>query len=313
MKEILNKMLREDILMIRKILKWIGIVLGSLIGLLVVAFVVLVSIGGARANKKYDIPVETISVPTGAEAIQRGEHVARIHFCQECHAENFSGMRYFAVPGLLSIPTPNLTYGAGGVGATNTDGDWVCAIRHGVGHDGRALWVMPSLSFSHLSDEDLGALIAYLKSRPPADNELPERTFAPLGRVMLALNMMPPVSVDQIDHTASHANAPEPGVTVEYGEYLASTTCIECHGAQLNGIPFGPPGKQTPTPNLTPRGELAAWSEEEFIATLRTGVTPGGHQLKDVMPWKYFSQMTDDELKAIWMYLQSLPALEQGK
>src|SRR5574341_2474493 len=109
--------------MIRKILKWIGVVLGSLIGLLVVAFMVLVIIGGARANKKYHIPVETISVPNDAEAIQRGEHISRIHFCQECHAENFSGMRYFAVPGLLSIPTPNLTSGAGGVGATNTDED----------------------------------------------------------------------------------------------------------------------------------------------------------------------------------------------
>ena len=130
---------------------------------------------------------------------------------------------------------------------------------------------------------------------------------------MLALNMMPPVAVDQIDHTASHANALEPGVTVEYGEYLASTTCIECHGAQLNGIPFGPPGNQTPTPNLTPGGEMAFWSEEDFIATLRTGMTPSGHQLKESMPWKYFGQMTDDELKALWMYLQSLPSLAQGK
>src|SRR6266536_5131548 len=117
MKEILSKILQEDILMIRKILKWIGIVLGSLIGLLVVAFVVLVIIGGARANKKYDIPVETISVPTDAEAIQRGEHVARIHFCQECHAENFSGTMYFAVPVLLRIASPNLTSGAGGIAA----------------------------------------------------------------------------------------------------------------------------------------------------------------------------------------------------
>ncbi|HZM22035.1 MAG TPA: cytochrome c [Anaerolineales bacterium] len=299
--------------MIRKILKWIGIVLGSLIGLLVVAFVALVIIGGARANKKYDIPVETISIPTGAEAIQRGEHVARIHFCQACHAENFSGMRYFAVPGLLSIPSPNLTSGAGGVGATNTDKDWVRAIRHGVGHDGRALWIMPSRAFSHLNDGDLGALIAYLKSRPPVDNELPERRIEPIGRIMLALGMVPPLAVDQIDHSVSHVNAPEPGVTVEYGGYLVSTTCIECHGTTLNGIPFGPPGNETPTPNLTPGGELAAWSEEEFIATLRTGVTPGGHQLNERMPWKYFGQMTDDELRAVWLYLQSLPALPQGK
>jgi len=66
-------------------------------------------------------------------------------------------------------------------------------------------------------------------------------------------------------------------------------------------------------PNLTMGGEMHAWSEADFITTLRTGVTPGGKQLKDVMPWKYFGQMTHDELKAVWLYLQSLPALEQGK
>ncbi|HEX6034862.1 MAG TPA: hypothetical protein VFY83_10525, partial [Anaerolineales bacterium] len=66
-------------------------------------------------------------------------------------------------------------------------------------------------------------------------------------------------------------------------------------------------------PNLTMGGEMRSWSEEDFMKTLRTGVTPGEHQLKDVMPWKYFGQMTDDELKAVWLYLQSLPPLPQGK
>lgn len=305
--------------MIRRILKWIGIVVGSLIGLLVVAVLVLLIIGGARANKKYTIPVEAVTVPTGEEAVQRGEHVAVIHYCVGCHTENLGGQVYFSIPGLLTIPTPNLTSGTGGVGSLYTDEDWVRAIRHGVGHDGRALWVMPSAGFSHLSDEDLGALIAYLKSVPPVDNELPEREFEPMGRVMLALGMVPPVAADLIDHTAQPPVAVEEGVTVEYGEYLAHTTCTECHGASLNGKPFGPPGQQFPTPNLTPGGELVAWSEEEFIETLRTGVTPSGHQLGDCpncgpdsMPWKYLGQMTDDELKALWMYLQSLPAMEQG-
>jgi hypothetical protein len=49
------------------------------------------------------------------------------------------------------------------------------------------------------------------------------------------------------------------------------------------------------------------------MTTLRTGVTPSGYQLKPAMPWKYFGQMTDDELKAVWLYLQSLPPLDQGK
>jgi len=297
----------------RKILKWIGIVLGGLLGLLVAAVVVLVIVGGARANKKYDIPVETITIPTDAEAIQRGEHVALIHYCQACHTDSLGGQVFFSVPGLLSIPSPNLTSGLGGVGGFYTEEDWVRAIRHGVGHDGRALWVMPAAGFSHLSDEDLGVLIAYLKSVGPVDNELPKRRLEPLGRVMLALGMVPPAAADKIDHTAPRPAALEPGVTVEYGEYLARTTCTECHGSTLNGIPFGPPGEEVPSPNLTPGGELAFWSEEDFMATLRTGVTPGGHELSESMPWRYLGQMTDDELRALWLYLRSLPALEQGR
>lgn len=298
--------------MSRKILKWIGIVLGGLIGLLVVAFIGLMLTGGAKANTMYDVPVESIAIPTGAEAIERGEHVALIHYCQQCHTPNLSGELSFAVPGLLSIPTPNLTSGAGGVGSFYTDEDWIRAIRHGVGSDGRALWVMPSENFSHLTDEDLGMVIAYLKSVPPVDNELPERKIEPMGQVMVALGMVPPVAADRIDHTAPSTAVIEPGVTVAYGEYLARTMCTECHGATLNGIPFGPPGAEVPSPNLTPGGELAAWSEAEFMDTLQTGMTPDGRSLNEEMPWPYFGQMTDEELKALWLYLQSLPAMAQG-
>ncbi len=298
--------------MTRKILKWMGIVLGGLIGLLVVAFIVLMLTGRAKANKLYDVPVEAVAIPTDAGAIERGEHVALIHYCQQCHTPNLGGELSFAVPGLLNIPTPNLTTGAGGMGSFYTDEDWIRAIRHGVGHDGRALWVMPSENFSHLTDEDLGALIAYLKSVPPVDNELPEPEIEPMGQVMVALGMVPPVAVDRIDHTSPHTAVIEPGVTVEYGAYLARTMCTECHGVTLNGVPFGPPGQEVPSPNLTPGGELAAWSEAEFMATLRTGMTPDGHSLSDEMPWPYFGQMTDDEMKALWLYLQSLPTLAQG-
>ncbi|MBK9049888.1 MAG: cytochrome c [Chloroflexi bacterium] len=164
----------------------------------------------------------------------------------------------------------------------------------------------------YIGDEDLGALIAYLKSLPPVDNVLSERKIDLMGRVMMGAGMMPPLAVDRIDHTTPPPAAPEPGVTVEYGQYL-SHTCTECHGANLNGAPFGPPGEEVPSPNLTPGGELATWTEQEFFTTLRTGVTPSGYQLNEDMPWKSYGQMTDDELKALWLYLQSLPALEQGK
>jgi mono/diheme cytochrome c family protein len=157
----------------------------------------------------------------------------------------------------------------------------------------------------------LGAIIAYIKSLPPVDNELPERRIEFLGRLMDAAGMFPPSAVDQINHTAPHPTAPEPGVTATYGEYL-TRTCTECHGANLNGAPFGPPGEEVPTPNLTPGGELASWSEEDFFTTMRTGMTPGGRQLDAEMPWMYFGQMSDEELRAVWLYLQSLPVLKQG-
>jgi len=303
--------------MIRKILKWIGIVLGSLIGLLVLAFLVLYTIGTVKWNKlhgKYDVPVETITIPTDEAAIARGEHIATIRICKECHTETLSG-QFATVPGLVTLSILNLTSGAGGVGDTNTDEDWVRAIRHGVGHDDRGLALMPSRVFYYLSDHDLGVLIAYLKSLPPVDNEMPPTDLGPLGRVMLPLGQLPEAivpNVTVIDHDAPRPVAPKPGVTVEYGEYLA-LTCTLCHGENLNGQTLREGGKVYVALNLTRGGEVGFWSEEQFIATMRAGVTPGGHQLIEFMPWKYFGQMTDDELKAVWLYLQSLPALEQGK
>jgi mono/diheme cytochrome c family protein len=303
--------------MIRKILKWIGMVLGSLIGLLMVVFIVLYIIGSVKWNKlhgKYEVPVETIAIPTDQASIVRGKHIATIYMCGHCHMDNLGGQTDRA-PGLVTLSIPNLTSGAGGIGAINTDEDWVRAIRHGVGHDGRGLVLMPSRVWYYLSDEDLGALIAYLKSLPPVNNEMPKTDLEPLGRVMLTLGQLPPEivpNVTVIDHYGPRPVAPKPGVTVEYGKYLAST-CTLCHGSNLNGQTIREGGNQYVALNLTRGSEVGFWSEEQFIATMRTGVTPGGHPLKDFMPWKYFGQMTDDELKAVWIYLQSLPALPQGK
>jgi cytochrome c553 len=303
--------------MMRKILKWLGIVLASLVGFLLLVLIVLYVIGSAKWNKlhgTYDVPVETITIPTDQASIAYGEHVATIHMCQHCHMDNFSGQTAGA-PVMIILSVPNLTSGAGGVGTINTDVDWVRAIRHGVGHDGRGLVLMPSRVWYYLSDEDLADLIAYLKSLPPVDNEHPVTDLGPIGRVMLALGQLPPEIIPNvilIDHHGPRPIAPEPGVTVEYGKYLA-TTCTLCHGANLNGQTVREGPNVYVALNLTRGGEVGYWSEEQFITTMRTGVTPGGHHLKDFMPWKYFGQMTDDELKAVWVYLQSLPALPQGK
>jgi mono/diheme cytochrome c family protein len=295
----------------RKLFKWIGITLGGLLGLLVLAAIVFYFVGGAKLSKKYDVPVQTVSVPTDAEAVQRGEHLATILICKSCHGDDLSGKVEFEIPGMLTIPTPNLTSGAGGVGSFYTDDDWERAIRHGVGPDGRALFIMISKSYHNLGDQDLGALIAYLKGLPAVNHNLPERRVELMGKLMMGAGLLPPFAAHQIDHASPAPAQTEPSVTVAYGEYL-SQTCMECHGENLNGAPFGPPGEEIMTPNLTPGGELAFWSEQEFFTAMRTGQTPDGRQLKEDMPWKYYGQMTDEELQAIWLYLQSLPKLEQA-
>ena len=290
-------------------LRWAGIAIGSILALVIILALVLMLIGGSRFNRTYDIPVATVLVPTDPASIERGKHfVEAIAICQVCHGDNLAGDTLSDDPVFARIVASNLTSGRGGIGGTYSDIDYVRAIRHGVGNDGKGLPLMPSEAFNKFSDHDLGAIIAYLKSLPPVDNEVPESKAGPIGRIFALLD--PSLfSVQLIDHAAPRAPAPSPGVTEEYGAYLA-TGCTVCHGQNLGGarvfIVEGSPNSA----NLTSGGALGSWSESDFINTLRTGVTPEGKFLNpNFMPWHRFRLMTDDEMKAIWLYLHALPPL----
>jgi len=206
-------------------------------------------------------------------------------------------------PAVGTVYAANIT----GVDQTHTDADLVRAIRHAVDTDGRQLVIMPAEAFVHFSAEDLGAIIAYLKTVPKAGNDrpIPELTF--MGRVLLAAGMFGPIfPAEYIDHSQPFPTMPTIGANAEYGEYL-SRLCTGCHGADLaGGQPADP--DSPPAPNLTPSGRLQLYSEESFIQELRTGVTPYDYELDpNFMPWQEIGKLDDDELKGLWMYLQSLP------
>lgn len=297
----------------KKALKWIGIVVGGLVGLLIVAVVVLYVVSSFRINATYDdIQAESIEIPTDEESIAWGEHVFAIRGCVDCHTDNLGGAPFIEDPAMGSLQASNLTSGNGGIANEYTTEDWVRAIRHGVGPDGKPLLFMPSHEFYFLSDEDLGAMIAYIKSVPPVDNDLPENSVGPLGRALFLAGEFPLLPVELIDHDAPRPE-PEPGVTLEYGEYLA-VGCTGCHGPGFSGGPIpGVPPEWPPAANITPGGNPGNWTEAEFIETMRTGLTPEGKQLNaEYMPWPNFAQMTDEELQALWLYLQSLPAKATG-
>jgi mono/diheme cytochrome c family protein len=299
-----------------RIIKWIGIVLGGIIGLIVLAVVAVYVITEMRINKSYTVEPEAITIPTDEAAIEHGKHlVTAIGKCGDCHGANLAGQVFIdAPPGKLFAA--NLTAGQGGVGGTYGDTDWVRSIRHGVGPDGKPLLFMPAQEFYYFSDADLGDLIAYLKSVPPVDNEPVASEVRPLGRVLFITGQLPLIPAELIDHAAPHLVEAEPGVTVEYGKYLTIVGCIGCHGPGLSGgqVPGTPPGAPEfpPATNLTPGGATDGWSEADFINAMRTGQRPNGTQLHLFMPWPAVGQMTDDELKATWAYLQSVPAKPDG-
>jgi len=295
------------------VLKWIGIALGGLAGLLVLASLVLFIIGSTRLNKTHEIQLENIAIPTSDTAIARGQHlVEALTFCQACHGENLEGDVFIDEPMMAAVYAPNLTSGQGGVGGTYTDADYVGAIRHGVNPEGRGLLIMHSDVFHNLSEEDLGAVIAYVKSVPPVDKEIPDRRLLPLGRILVALGRfdseaVPFIAAEVIDHSAPFVEMPEMRATAEYGQYLMSITlCSMCHGSDLEGGPALEPDMPA-GPNIAAYGDPGGWSEEQFVTTIRTGVTPYGRELdREFMPWDIYANMTDDELAAMWRYIASL-------
>ena len=297
----------------KKIFRMIGIALGVLIGLILAAGVVLYFIGNARLNKVYTVEPSNLTLPTDAASIEYGKHRVE-SLCVGCHGKDLGGVEnWFDAPSLGRIDSANLTSGEGGVGREFTsDEDYVRAIRHGIDPEGKPIFMVAVPATAHLSDEDLGSIIAYVKTIPPVNHTVAERHFTPMAKILLAAGMLGKLPAESVSHDV-HVTAPERGVSAEYGEYLVNINdCRTCHGQNLNGGPFPDPTIKQISPNLTTGGEVAFWSEEEFINTIRTGKTPGGHNLDpNLMPWKDVSLLYDDELKAIYMYLQSLPKLPQ--
>ena len=296
--------------------RWVLRVAVVLLVVLAIAAVIVFAMTQARLTHSYAIAAETVAIPSDAAALERGKHVATISGCVDCHDPDLAGRIFFENAMVGRFVASNLTRGTGGVGGRFADADWIRAIRHGVRPDGKPLLVMPAKEYFGLSDDDLGALIGYLKSLPPADRELPRSSVSPMGRVlMVALKDMAILSAERIDHAGPRPPAPPPGITLEYGAYLA-VRCTGCHGDTLSGghIPGTPPD-WPPAANLTPEPGAAGavWTEAQFTHAMRTGMTPSGKQLdRKYMPWPVLGQMTDDELKALWMYLRSAPAKAYG-
>jgi mono/diheme cytochrome c family protein len=233
--------------------------------------------------------------------------------CAGCHGEDLGGIEnWFNSPPLGTIDSANLTSGKGGVGSAYTDQDFVNAIRHGIDAQGKPIFMPAVAATAYLGNEELGAIIAYIRTLPPVDRELKGERLSPVAKIMLASGMLGDLPVEIVPHETT-ITAPPAGASVEYGKYMVDThDCRICHGPDLNGGPFPDPTVPVISPNITPGGIVANWTEEEFINTIRTGVKPDGYGMNPaLMPWKDYAKFYDHELQAIYMYLTSLDALPQ--
>jgi mono/diheme cytochrome c family protein len=299
--------------MLSRWLARLGIALGVVVVVLIVATVAVYALAERRMHRKFAITPKALVLPTDSASLRRGAHLAQaIGMCVECHGEKLDGRVMIDGP-LGMVAARNLTRGTGGIGTLLTDADYVRAVRHGVAPDGRPLLIMPAQDYLNFTDADLAAVIAYVKSVPPSDNVVPDSKISILGRALLVAGELPLLPAERVDHGAASPAPVPPGGTKEYGAYIARIACKGCHGPAFAGgrVEAGDPS-WPPASNLTVAGPTKRWNEADFVRLMRTGRRPDSVPVNGAMPWKNAGRMTDEELHAVWTYLRSLPGRQTG-
>lgn len=278
----------------------------------------------AAACHRTDVPLPTLAYSTVGDTtdlVARGEYLVRdVAVCGHCHAATsdgeLSGGREFRNWRIGTARAANLTPDpATGLGAWS-EPEIMRAIRNGESRNGRLLApVMPYEWLHDLSDRDALAIARYLKSLPPVRHEV--RSSPSIAFRFARLFLLGP-------ERATSIITPPTGATVEYGRYLSHVAlCADCHtprsGLQSSpdrsrlfaGDAHPPKGFPANPRNLTPDSAtgIGGWRDEQFVQTLRTGVNPLGDSLHPFMPWREYRRMTDDDLLAIFHYLQTVPPI----
>jgi len=281
----------------KRLLRWIGIALASLVALAVIAYATVYVLSERILRRVYEVPAVAISIPADPASIVEGRRLATLRGCVGgCHGKEVEGAVMFDQPMIARIVTPNLTASV----RKYSDSELVGIIRNGVRPGGQSMMVMPAEEFVLLTDEDLGRIIAFLKSLPAVEGPGPSVSPGPLGRMGIATGQFKPVA-ELIAETVPPAEATnEEG---KHGRYLARTTCSGCHGTSLRGA--SNPDFSAPSLQI-----VAAYSPEEFARLMRAGVALGGRNLKTMSPWArdHLSLLTDSEIAALYGYLHTLPA-----
>lgn len=242
-------------------------------------------------------PPFTAEIPADAASIAKGEHIARTRGCFGCHGQRLEGRDFSDMWDWAKLPVaPNLAK----VAQENDPAALEAAIRHGIGTDGRAMYSMPSYNWAHLNNEDLAALISFLRSVPVADNKLPRAKLGWALRWRLIYED-DPTAADLVAQVPPLRYADTDDPVLRHGEYLAMTMCNECHGFDLRGDQvFGN------TPDLA---MVAAYELEDFTKLMRECEPMGGSRdigLMGLVCGDRFYALTDMEVADLHAFLSTL-------
>lgn len=299
--------------------RWVKWTVGA-IGVLVVVAAAAALVGTQLAERKSQRHVKVSLAPAAwvvaapdAPTLARGKYLFNSRGCAECHGVNGAGREFINDGHGLRLAAPNITTGQGSVVARYAPEDWERTVRHGVKPDGRPVFLMPSEDYNRFTQDDLGALVAYVRSMPPASGGAAVVELSLPVKLMYGYGAMQDAA-QKIDHSLPPSQPVAEGVTVAHGAYVANM-CIGCHGPGLSGgkIPGTPPD-WAPAANLTP-GEGSALTRypdaEQFVAMLRSGKRPDGTAIT-VMPFESLRELNDVDAKAVYAYLKTVPAKPSG-
>ena len=276
----------------RKALRWAGIGLGAIVGLLLLAALVIFVWSEIILRRQYVPSTEPLPAPSAAEAAE-APRLARVLGCLSCHGEGLRGKLMFDAPIFAKVYAPNLTE----VAARASDQQLAAGIRQGIGHDGRGLFVMPSAMFSRLDDRETAALVGWIRTLPRAEGQTRGLSSGPIGRLLLVLGKFRPAPAVVAEY---RSQAPvDVGPEHRAARHLAAAACSECHGPALMG---GSAGPDEEAPDLR---VAAGYDPGQFKALMRTGRPPDGRDLglMTTLGKNDFSHLTDAEIDALHAYL----------
>lgn len=292
----------------KRVLKGLGLVVlavlvigGAFVGFQISAF-------DKSMAKVWDIPVPTVTRSTDPAVIARGKHlVDSICACstKDCHGNDLAGGRLLEFGPLGKLAGANLT--PAGIANQYSDGELARLIVHGVKRDGHSLRFMPVEDFNWISDDEVAAVISYLRTLQPITRETPAGEVGVLAKVLDRAGKFKMDVARHLDH-GTRPTAPTPAPTAAYGAYIARL-CTGCHGQTLSGgpIPGAPPSMAIPK-NITPHETgIKAYTYEDFQKMIETGVRKDGGTLDKIMPIEALAKMDETERQALWAYLRSVP------